>query len=44
MATEEMCGCGHPKHEGRCPEWRRYPEVLEARQCGCGMGKKANED
>lgn len=34
-----MCGCGHPVHEhrngGKCQAWWRYPEVLDARQCGC---------
>lgn len=43
MTPEEKCGCGdgkHPKHEGRCQEWYRYPEVLEARQCGCGMTRE----
>lgn len=33
-----MCGCGHPaaNHtEQGCQEWWRYPDVLDARQCGC---------
>lgn len=39
-SSEEVCQCGHKKsehkyHEENCGAWRRYPEVLNARQCGC---------
>ena len=35
-----VCGCGHDvrAHDGpsgACGEWWRYPDVLNARQCGC---------
>lgn len=34
-----MCGCKHPVSahaaDGKCTEWWRYPDVLDARQCGC---------
>lgn len=35
----ETCGCGHliSDHapDGPCTQWWRYPDVLDARKCGC---------
>lgn len=43
----DICKCGHEQQEHKyqtsiCGAWLRYPEVLNARQCGCKYFKKEN--